>query len=422
MCFNSASRFTLIIVLSVFFQSGCLQARDSSPDFPEVNELPVIKQLPNPFVKTDGTSIQSKEDWPEQREYLKSLLTHYLYGTAPTRPDISKIKLQQLHRAPIFDETGLEEHYSITLSHAGREVVCRMWLVRPSSPPPFPTVVKNCFASFHASESSPNSEKATADRDWEAAEMAVRRGYLLCKFQRWDFVMDTPAPSETQLGVQALYPEHTWGAVRTWAWGQSVVLDVLENIGYTDMDKTIATGHSRGGQTAMAAGIYDERFQIVAPSTGSFGTCGTLRVRDPLGVRGKVDVIEAVTAKSFPHWYTDRYLEFVGKQNQMPFDGHTKLALIAPRPFLNTNATEDQYNNPLAMETGLRAGKLVYDWMEAGDVCRIHWRQGKHAQQEEDWKALFDFSDEIFFGKTGASRFNQWRYPDHRPQVSWQIP
>ena len=63
-------------------------------------------------------------------------------------------------------------------------------------------------------------------------------------------------------------------------------MDVLDKLGVIDMDKTIVTGHSRGGRAAMAAGIFDERIAIVAPSTGGPFSVGSTRQRDAAGFRG----------------------------------------------------------------------------------------------------------------------------------------
>lgn len=206
-----------------------------------------------------------------------------------------------------------------------------------------------------------------------------------------------------------------------WAWTHQLVLDMLDDLEYADMDQIVYTGHSRGGQTAIAAGIYDERADLVVPNTGGYGSCATLRIRDPKGVRGTIDYIEHLKGAA-PHWFTERYYEFVGQQNRLPFDAHTLVALVAPRLMLNTNATEDQYNNTLAVEAGMRAGKKVYDWLGFGDHCRLHWRSGMHAQQEEGWQALLDTADEVFFDCKGNSEYNHWVEPNLKLELPWTVP
>ena len=52
-------------------------------EFPPVDELPEQEGLPDPFIGPDGKRIQSIDDWPAQREYLKAILSHYKYGHMP---------------------------------------------------------------------------------------------------------------------------------------------------------------------------------------------------------------------------------------------------------------------------------------------------------------------------------------------------
>ena len=42
--------------------------------FPDVNNLPVINGLCNPLQMYDGTLVENKNDWEEQRKYLKEML------------------------------------------------------------------------------------------------------------------------------------------------------------------------------------------------------------------------------------------------------------------------------------------------------------------------------------------------------------
>ena len=204
-----------------------------------------------------------------------------------------------------------------------------------------------------------------------------------------------------------------------------------------DMDKIIATGHSRGGQAAMAAGIFDERIDIVAPSTGGPWSVGSYRQRDPKGYRGTMDYPRLIR-EQFPHWYHPRYLGFEGKLEKLPWDAATLVALTAPRPLLNVNAVGDGINNGLAHEAGIRVGMRIYGWMGAEKWCRLHWRdqtntygQKGHDQGPEELLVLFDFADECFFDKPcGPSTFNAephsdtWIYdPAKYPLlIDWQVP
>ena len=58
--------------------------------FRKKDDLPSIPELPDPFEKPDGSRVMTPEEWPAQREYLKELLAHYLYGHMPKDSGVTK--------------------------------------------------------------------------------------------------------------------------------------------------------------------------------------------------------------------------------------------------------------------------------------------------------------------------------------------
>ena len=54
---------------------------------PAVEQLPVVKELPDPFLFMNGTRVKSKKDWTSRRAELKALAQHYAYGILPTVGD-----------------------------------------------------------------------------------------------------------------------------------------------------------------------------------------------------------------------------------------------------------------------------------------------------------------------------------------------
>ncbi len=409
--------FGLLIVVGI---NGLTKvAGEENPtEFPAVERLPSVASLPDPFLKPDGTRVGTRSEWESQRTYLKRVLAYYMYGHMPPAPE--QVGIEQTLTRAAFDGDAIEEHYTLTFTRNDRQAKLRIALFRPKERQRYPTIIKNCRVLFDPEDvGEPAKNRTTAERDLKAAREAVKRGYLICKFRREDIAADRP--NNRNSGIFPLYPEYDWGTIAAWAWTYQPLINELDELGYADANRIVATGHSRGGQTTIAAGIFDERIDVVVPCTGGYGSCGTLRIRDPQGVRGTLDYI-AHLERNVPHWFCDRYLEFTGQQNKLPFDAHTLVALIAPRPLLNTNATEDEYNNTLSIEAGLRAGRLVYQWMDASEHCRLHWRPGKHGQLEADWRALLDFADEQFFDRPGTSSFNAWVYPGLELGLPWDVP
>ena len=93
-------------------------------------------------------------------------------------------------------------------------------------------------------------------------------------------------------------------------------------------------------------------------------------------------------------WFHPRYFQFANHENQLPFDAHFAKALIAPRALVNCHARQDYWANPYGTELTHRAAEIVFKWLDAGNRIGLHWREGKHAQNQEDWAALLDFADQ----------------------------
>jgi len=187
----------------------------------------------------------------------------------------------------------------------------------------------------------------------------------------------------------------------------------------------------------MAAAIFEQRIAMVAPSaTGPFST-SVMRQRDPAGFRGTADYAE-IMVKQFPHWYHPRFRAFAGRNLSMPWDSPTLIALIAPRPLLSLSSVEDGYDNPLALESGIRAGQKIYRCLAASKWIRVHWRdrtnrfgQKGHDLGPEEFLAIYDMADEYFRNAPpGESRFNRapgregWiTDPISNPlKLNWQTP
>lgn len=62
---------------------------DPSPHKPIAN-LPVIKELPNPFLFQDGSPVRDTKDWERRRSELKQLFQDYMYGHLPAKPKIDE--------------------------------------------------------------------------------------------------------------------------------------------------------------------------------------------------------------------------------------------------------------------------------------------------------------------------------------------
>jgi hypothetical protein len=181
-------------------------------------------------------------------------------------------------------------------------------------------------------------------------------------------------------------------------------------------DQLTVTGHSRGGKTAILAGLMDDRVALTVPNNSGCGGAGCYRYQAP-----KSEDIAAIL-KNFPYWFQPQFGQFVGKVDRLPIDQHSVKAAIAPRALLSCEALGDLWANPEGSQVSYAAAKEVYDFLGAGDRIGITFREGKHEHNQQDWTALLDFADQLFRGKPPARRFDQLAFPNAPKPWSWGRP
>src|ERR671912_2761404 len=69
-------------------------------EMPPPDQLPSVKELPDPFVFLDGSRVKSKDDWKRRREELRDLILYYEYGRMPLPPGNVKAEEDPSYTAP----------------------------------------------------------------------------------------------------------------------------------------------------------------------------------------------------------------------------------------------------------------------------------------------------------------------------------
>lgn len=392
----------LFIILGIVMINGYAQEIHSI-DFKSVQELKRQHGLQDPFLKPDGSRVETKEDWEMQRKYIKAMLAHYQYGEMPPTP--KDVVVKETLSEEIFEGIALRELYTLTINQNGKSLDFHFGLIKPSGNGPFPVVIKN--------------DRLINDIPDEINLEAIKRGYVMCQFVRTDLSLDDKNLELTRSkGVFPLYPEYDWGTIAAWAWGYQLIIDYFEELDFIDLNKIVATGHSRGGKTAFCGGIYDERIAITAPNSSGLGGTASHRYFE-LG-QNEQTIGHASIANA--HWWTPEFFKLAGFETRIPYDTHFGKAVLAPRAFFNAHALQDYWANPFGTFLTFEAAKKVYIWMGAENNIRMHWRTGGHAQGVMDWLALLDFSDQYFYNKKVESDFDINPYPTIKIPVYWEAP
>jgi len=365
------------------------------PTNPE--DFPAVEKLPDPFLFLDGSRVRSKEDWARRRAEIQDLILRIQYGHLPPAP--KNVKLKRLFAQEMLNDgtTRLEKHV-LSMGPQNR-MRAQLDLYFPAKMQgPCPVILRVGWGCPIISEVN-------------------ERGYIFAGFgpDRFDrSEMGKPRPG----AVERFYPENDGGTLAAWAWGASRMLDYLETLPQVDASKVIITGHSRCGKAAILAGAVDERFAMVVPNGSGCGGLGLYRILGP-----DCEDLEAITQpERWQEWFHKNFRDYAGKEAHLPFDQHFMRALVAPRPVLNTDGTDDTWANPIGEQINYLAAQPVYDFLGVPKRNGIHFRSGGHGHNEEDFRALLDFADWHLFGKKPKTEFNKLPFPEHRLEVDWETP
>jgi hypothetical protein len=260
------------------------------------------------------------------------------------------------------------------------------------------------------------SRGATAHR-WPV-EMMLGRGYAMATAYYGDTFPDRPdgraASALVSLGrpIADDLPADEPGAIATWAWQLSRILDWLVTLPEIDPTRVMVVGHSRLGKTALLAGALDERFAMVVSNDSGCGGAALSR-------RNYGESVRRITTV-FPHWFCPAFATFAARETELPCDQHTLLALTAPRPLYIASAVDDWWADPRGEFLAAVAAEPVWklfgrrglvteglagdDWPQpdtpVGDTIGYHIRSGSHDLLPYDWERFADHADRHVVGRS----------------------
>ena len=335
----------------------------------QVTSYKVLGKLPDVFTMDNGEKLTEPSRWQERRAEIYKTAVELQYGTMPPSPEFLEVETLYVSKG--------SNSYKITTGPKSHPVSFRMQIFHPDTEK-YPVIVDGdgCFAySTHTDFVSTMTEN----------------GIAFALFDRTELAHDIKGEGRRHGLLYEAYPEYTFGALGAWAWGYSRCVDALLKLGLIDPNMIVFSGHSRGGKTAMLAGVLDERAAIVNPNDTNAGSCSCYRIHmtalNEKGEDKKSETLADILSR-FDFWFGEGMAEYADREEKLPFDCHFLKAMVAPRTLFISEAVHDIWGNPLGSWMTTMAAKEVYKFLGAEDNLYWYFRDGRHKHDLEDVQML----------------------------------
>jgi hypothetical protein len=378
--------------------------------------------LPEVLALRSGARVRDAKSWSSQRRpEILSLYETEVFGKSPAAPAKLNCEVKNVEKGALG---GKADRKVVTVyfgdTRGGPKMDLLVYLPAGAKKA-VPVFLGLSFSGIYAvandpgvplaphwvrgvKEESPESSRGSAAQRWQV-EKILAAGYGLATVDYNEIEPDFVGGMK--YGIRPLYfkPGQTepaadeWGAIAAWGWAASRAMDYLEKDKAVDASRVALFGHSRLGKTALWAGARDTRFSIVIANESGEG--GAAISRRNYGERTK-----DLNAR-FPHWFDGNFKKYDAREDEMPFDSHMLMSLIAPRGLYVASAEEDQWSDPrgeflgaanaspvwaLFARKGIGTMEMPGLHQPVGDHVRYHIRAGKHDVTAYDWEQYLKFA------------------------------
>ena len=364
------------------------------------------RNVPSLFTCLDGTEVKTAEDWVQKRRpEILEMLRREEYGRLPDLSDV-KLTIQvtaERQGSKIMNGRAVRKTVEVEAVRGDRHFIFSFDVFIPlGAKGPVPAFVEICNRG--PMNCDPARENLSS---FYPAETIISRGYACAAFRTHEVAPDYEEGFRT--GFHRLFPEYVdnrpedaWGTITVWAWAASRVMDYFEMEPMIDAKRVAVVGHSRGGKTALWCAAQDERFAMAVSSCS--GNSG-----DAIS-RGKTGESIAQILDRFPFWFAKNYQKYAGHEEDMPFDQHFLVALMAPRLVYTSTKTNDSWADPASEFESLVQANPVYQRfglegleqtkrplpeqpLHQGHIGH-HQKTGEHNMDDYDWDQYMDYADQ----------------------------
>lgn len=342
-------------------------------------ELPVVKELPNPFLSNDGSEVKSFSQWAKRRAEIAESIQYYEIGT---KPAVSKEQVKaRMSGDTLFVDVTVGDS-TIQLSSV---------IEYPQmGEAPYPLLVGASMIALPKDllDSRPIARMRFNERQVNAYS----------QMQWGPFGGDT---DRTHYGFVHLYPELIDnGAYSEWAWGFSRLIDGLEQLGEEvtriDMKHIGVTGCSYAGKMALFCGAFDERVALTIAQEPGGGGAAAWRVSRTYDIDEENERVECLDRTDY-HWFKESLRDTFQGANveRLPHDRHELVAMVCPRALLMLGNPDYKWLCDSSAYVSMNAAKKVWDRFGIGDrmgysIVAGHGHCQLHPDQYPEVEAFLD--------------------------------
>lgn len=344
------------------------------------------RKLPKLMECLDGSWVKNAQDWEIRRGEIETILSRDFLGYAVrlgVKTTCETVRVEERS----YGGKAVTEYQELHVRSDFSEGMFPFTLTLPKSKNKVPVFF---FLSF------------THEIAGGIGEEILDQGYGIANVCYQDIAADYYDGHQTGLGrFCTRNPYDSWGKLKIWSWAVSRMLDVLLEDERIDEKRIAVMGHSRLGKTALAAGAFDSRFSLTVSCQSGAGGAALFR-----GKSG--EQIENLYGKGSRLWFDGNFFRYLGKIEELPFDQHFLLALVAPRHLYVCSATEDAWADPPSEYLGCAAADPAWKCLgykgfvgkdgypNAGEAFHegeigYHLRKGTHYLSREDWKLIIEY-------------------------------
>ena len=350
---------------------------------PDFESMQSNNFLPDPLVRLEGTGstpITTIEQWAQQRQWIRLQFEFWVYGKMPPPPDNLRAMVTKTHR-----EGGVTVKEVRLEFGPDQRGILHLHLFIPDGKGPFPVFLTN--------------QPQTASWIYPA----IRRGYLACIYDATDPIFGATDDSDKYIDV---YPDYDYACIARWAWAAMRAVDYLCTLREVDPNRIGITGHSRNGKQALLAAAFDERIGAVVDSSGTTGASLPWRY-DTLDFWGTGSIEGITGGPGNTHWFHPRLRYFAGREDKLPVDQNSLLALVAPRGLMMYAAYTEHEGNQFGYEQAYRSVSNVYRFLGQEENVQLHLRFGEHDFVPNRVENYVNFFDSVF-GRCHYPKSQTW--------------